>query len=118
MKSKKIVKLLSTLALAIACGLPLAAHAAPAAPASGAATATSGAVVNINTATETELTYLPGIGLSRAQAIVTHRQKSPFKRIEDLVRIKGIGRKSLDKLRPHIAVNGPTTATAPIRRAR
>ena len=69
-------------------------------------------VVNINEATADQLERLPGIGPSRAQAIVDFRKTQPFKRIEDLQRIKGLGKKSWNRLRPLIALSGPTTLAA------
>ena len=69
-------------------------------------------VVNINEATADQLERLPGIGPSRAQAIVNFRKTHPFKRIEDLQRIKGLGKKSWNRLRPLIALSGPTTLAA------
>ncbi|KPB05072.1 helix-hairpin-helix domain-containing protein [Bacillus sp. CHD6a] len=66
---------------------------------------TSGALVNINTATEEELTSLTGIGPSKAKAIVDHRTESGlFKKIEDLMQVTGIGQKSFEKLRNEITV--------------
>ncbi len=67
-------------------------------------------VVNINTATPDELQLLPGIGPAKVQAILTYRRAHPFRTVEELTRIKGIGRKMMRKLRPHLAVTGPTTA--------
>ena len=66
--------------------------------------------VNINTATEAELAYLPGVGPSTAQKIVAHRERRPFKKIEQIIRVRGIGRKTFKKMRPFLAVDGPTTA--------
>ncbi|HNO69921.1 MAG TPA: ComEA family DNA-binding protein, partial [Pseudomonadota bacterium] len=64
-------------------------------------------VVNINEATPEQLERLPGIGPSRAQAIVNFRKTHPFKRIEDLQRIKGLGKKTWNRLRPLLALSGP-----------
>lgn len=66
-------------------------------------------VVNINAASPQELCLLPGIGPKKAQAIINARSKKPFKSAKDLLRVKGIGRKSLKKLLPHTAVSGATT---------
>jgi len=66
-------------------------------------------VVNVNTATEEELCFLPGVGPKKAQAIIGLRQKAPFKSAKELVKVKGIGPKSLKKLAPFVAVSGPTT---------
>ena len=67
-------------------------------------------VVNINTATASELTMLPGIGKAKAEAIITHRQASPFKSPSELTKIKGIGEKMFSKMESHVTVDGPTTA--------
>ena len=57
--------------------------------------------VNLNTATVEQLIALPGIGPSRAQAIVELREKiGGFKKVDDLMRVKGIGRKTFRKLEP------------------
>jgi competence protein ComEA len=61
--------------------------------------------VNVNTASRTELTAVPGIGKTLAQRIVEFREKNgPFRRIEDLMRVKGIGEKSFEKMRSHLTV--------------
>ena len=67
--------------------------------------------VNINTATAEQLEMLPGIGESRAQAVVAERKRSGgFKRVDDLLAVKGIGEASLEKLRPYLTLDGKTTA--------
>lgn len=61
--------------------------------------------ININTATSGELESLPGIGAAKAASIITYReQNGPFKEIEDLVNVSGIGAKSFEKLRDKIKV--------------
>lgn len=61
--------------------------------------------VYINTASQDELIRLKGIGPSKAKKILEYRSKfGPFKRIKDLRRVKGIGKKTLIKLRPFIAL--------------
>jgi competence ComEA-like helix-hairpin-helix protein len=67
-------------------------------------------VVNLNTAPAAVLALLPGVGPSKAAAIVGYRARRPFRTVDELVRIKGIGRKMVCRLRPHLAVAGPTTA--------
>ena len=70
-------------------------------------------VVNINTATEAELIRLPGIGPSKAQAILKLRARmGSFSRVENLLRVRGIGRKTLQKLRPMLTLKGETTLVA------
>ena len=70
--------------------------------------------VNLNTATVADLQELPGVGAKVAARIVEYRQKQgPFKRIEELMNIQGIGEKSFLKLRPQITVGGKTETTPP-----
>lgn len=71
---------------------------------SSASTASSG-LVNINTATATELETLSGIGPSTAQKIIDDRtQNGPFTSKEDLKRVSGIGDKKYASLEPYITV--------------
>ena len=64
--------------------------------------------LNLNTATVDELEALPGIGPATATRIFEYRQKNgPFKKIEDLMTIKGIGEKSFLKLKPLVTVAPP-----------
>ncbi len=58
--------------------------------------------INVNTATEAELTQLPGVGPVTAQKIVEARSKEPFKAPDDLRRVKGIGPKIMDGIRPFV----------------
>lgn len=60
--------------------------------------------VNINTANAAELTEsLTGVGISRANAIVVYRQKSgPFKSVEELTNVKGIGAATVKRNKDHI----------------
>jgi competence protein ComEA len=88
--------------LAMAVAVP-AAQKAPATK--GAAAATASTPVNLNTATQAQLESLPGIGAAAAQRILEYRQKNGnFKKIEDLMNVKGIGEKSFLKLKPLITV--------------
>ncbi len=65
--------------------------------------------VNLNTAGVDQLIMLPGIGPSKARAIIVHREKRPFRRKSQLMNVRGIGAKTLRRLRPYISVTGPTT---------
>ena len=60
--------------------------------------------ININEAGPEELVKLPGIGPSRADAIIVERQKRRFRRIEDIIRVPGIGRKTFGRIRHLIRV--------------
>ncbi|HUL72331.1 MAG TPA: helix-hairpin-helix domain-containing protein [Vicinamibacterales bacterium] len=64
--------------------------------------------VNLNTATTVELESLPGIGPATAERILEYRQKNgAFKKIEDLMNVRGIGEKTFLKLKPLITVTPP-----------
>ena len=63
------------------------------------------ATINLNTATVDQLETLPGIGRKTAERIIEYRTKSGgFKRVEDLMNVKGIGEKSFLKLKPLVVV--------------
>jgi competence protein ComEA len=70
------------------------------------------AVVNLNTATATQIATLPGVGEKAAQRIIEYREKNGgFKKIEELMNVKGIGEKSFLKLKPLITVGDSKPAT-------
>jgi competence protein ComEA len=86
-------------------------NAAPKPPSKAQAKADS--IVNLNTASAADFESLPGIGKSTAQRIVEYRQKSGgFKKIEELMNVKGIGEKSFLRLKPLITVAPPKTEKA------
>ena len=60
--------------------------------------------INVNTATADELQRLPDIGAVKAQAIVASRATAPFQTVDDLDKVKGIGPKTVEKLRPFVVV--------------
>jgi competence protein ComEA len=65
------------------------------------------APINLNTATAAQLEALPGIGPRTAQLIVQHREKNGnFKKVEELMNIKGIGEKSFLKIKSMVTVGG------------
>src|SRR5438093_11497757 len=71
------------------------------------------AAVNLNTATKEELIALPGIGPAKAQAILDYRSAhGPFKSVEELKDVKGIGAKRFEKLKGELKVSGASTKPA------
>lgn len=63
-------------------------------------------LVNINTADEAGLTTLNGVGPAKAQAIITYRtENGPFKTVEDLKNVTGIGEKTFEALKDSLTVN-------------
>ena len=84
---------------------PSASYAAGAAPTSAAGGAQGSGPVNINTASVEELKTLNGIGDSLAQAIVDDRERNgPFTSVDDLVRVSGIGAKTLARFADKVCV--------------
>ena len=104
--------LLTALALVSICGAVQAAQAAQARPASTRAASKPAAPltpVNINTASVAELDALPGIGAKTAALIIEYRQKNgPFKKVEELMNVRGVGEKNFLKLKPQLTVGAAT----------
>ncbi len=66
---------------------------------------TKNAKININTATQTQLETLPGIGPSTAIKIINYRkEKGKFKAIEDIKEVSGIGDSKFEKIKEYITV--------------
>jgi competence protein ComEA len=105
----------ATLGIATVLAILLAGHAALVAQSSppAAAAKAPAAVVNLNTATVEQLDGLPGIGPSMAARIVEYRQKNgAFKKIEDLMNVRGIGEKNFLKLKPLVTVGAAKPAAS------
>jgi competence protein ComEA len=96
MKLRSVSAHITLLAMGV-CFAAAAAHAKKTPPAHS---------VDLNTATIKELEQLPGVGPTTAKAIVAFRAKSGrFRRIEDLLAIRGISETKLAKMRPYIIIS-------------
>jgi len=92
----------------VAAGIAVRVSAAPAGQAPAGKEKPPVAVVNINTATSVELQTLPGVGAATAARILEYRQKNGgFKKVEDLMNVRGIGEKTFLKLKPLITITPP-----------
>lgn len=61
-------------------------------------------VIDLNTADAYDLDRLPGIGPSKAEAILAYREEhGPFQRVDDLLSVSGIGEVTLENLRPYVS---------------
>jgi competence protein ComEA len=79
---------------------------------SSAASKAAPAVVNLNTASASQIEALPGVGASTAKRIIEYREKNGgFKKVEELMNVKGIGEKSFLKLKSMVTV-GEAKASA------
>jgi competence protein ComEA len=99
MRSVMVVLLILGLGVVAQAGQDNPRRSAPAAKAS------TTAPINLNTANVAQLETLPGIGKSTAERILEYREKSGgFKKIEDLMNVRGIGEKNFLKLKPLVTV--------------
>jgi competence protein ComEA len=78
--------------------------AVPSAPAASTTKPTPAGKIDVNRASDNELRKLPGIGPKLSARIVEERQKQPFRSVDELRRVKGIGAKTLEKLRPYVTI--------------
>ena len=70
-----------------------------------AAAAASTEVVNLNSATAAQIAALPGIGPKTADLVVQYRTKNgPFKKIEEIMNVRGVGEKSFLKIKDRLSV--------------
>jgi competence protein ComEA len=65
------------------------------------------AAVNLNTATQSELESVKGLGPAKAKAIIKYRETNGgFKHVDDLNNVKGFGKATIDKLKSELTVGG------------
>jgi competence protein ComEA len=97
--------LMAVLTFSIASPLQAQTSAKPVRPPKVVA-ASSTEIINLNTATAAQIATLPGIGPKTADLIVQYRQKNgPYKKIEEIMNVRGVGEKSFLKLRSRLAVS-------------
>ena len=102
---RALLVILAVVALA-ATGTTAEQNASAPVKAAPAAKATPASPVNLNTATQAQLETVPGIGAKVAQRILEYRQKNGnFKKLEDLMNVKGIGEKAFLKLKPLLTIS-------------
>jgi comEA protein len=81
---------------------------------SGAQLLTLGLLIDLNRATAEDLDAIPGLGPALAQRIVDYRKAhGPFKKIEDLMKVSGIGPQNLQKLKPCLGLGSPEAIAPP-----
>ena len=108
-----MMRILMVVLLILGLGIAAEAGQGGTRPATPAAKASASGPLNLNTATVSQLETLPGIGKSTAQRILEYREKSGgFKKIEDLMNVRGIGEKSFLKLKPLITVSSTKSGSA------
>ncbi len=71
-----------------------------------------GEKVDLNRASVVELMRLPGVGQKRAQAIVAQRSRQPFRKVDDVLTVKGLGPAWLAKVKANVVVGAAGAATS------
>ena len=108
MKLPALLKWVFTLVICTAVSLALSSLAQKA-PVAARREPLPSETIDINTATVDQLESLPHIGTKTAQAIIAHRtQHGPFKKAEDLTKVRGIGEKTFEELKKHITLEEDT----------
>lgn len=92
-----------------------AVDAGAASPLPGGSGITADGKVILNLASADELRHIPGVGAKRAEAILKLREKlKRFRRATELLRVKGIGPRSLKRMQAHFVLDPPTTVGSPM----
>jgi competence protein ComEA len=100
--------LFATALVAAILALAIPAGAAPSQEKAAEAKASAAQVVNINTAPAEQLERLPGVGPKTAARIIEYRQKNGgFKKVEELMNVRGIGEKAFLKMKAQLTVAAP-----------
>jgi len=108
-------KWMIALPLLVTMSLSGARAATPTKGADGAISASTG-TININSASAEQIALLPRVGLKLAERVVEYRKTNgAFKKVEDLMEVKGVGEKLFVVLRPHLTVSGNTTLTQKVK---
>ncbi len=83
------------------------------------ATEAAGGVININTADAAQFALLPRLGVKAGERIVAYREEhGPFKKVTDLMQVKGIGDKTFQLISPYLVVEGKSTLSEAVRTPR
>lgn len=110
MKRSKLLTFVITLSFFCAFCMVVSSIAAEEATKAAPAQPVLSGKININSANAEQLEMLPRIGTKTAQSIIEYRtQNGPFKKIEDITNVKGIGEKTLEELKSYIILEGSTT---------
>jgi competence protein ComEA len=108
-----MTRILMVVLLILGVGIAAQAEQRASAQTTPAAKTSASGPLNLNTATVAQLEALPGIGKSVAERILQYREKSGgFKKVEDLMNVRGIGEKSFLKLKPLITVSSGKSSGA------